>query len=50
MPETTETDNIDICLVCQKPIPPGPDCCSPECEEKLRIEHEIAALEHDQSK
>lgn len=27
-------DNVDSCLVCGKEIPPGPDCCSPECDKK----------------
>ena len=27
-------DNKDTCLVCNKEIPPGPDFCGTECEEK----------------
>lgn len=29
-------DNIDTCAVCGKEIPPGPNCCSPECDKKLK--------------
>lgn len=28
-------DCDDHCLVCGTIIPPGPDCCSPECDNKL---------------
>ncbi len=31
------SDNIDVCLVCGKEIPPGPDYCSKECEEKANL-------------
>lgn len=29
------TDHIDTCIVCGKEIPPGPDCCSTECDAIL---------------
>jgi hypothetical protein len=32
------TDNIDTCLVCGTEVPPGPDFCSAECEEKAKNE------------
>jgi hypothetical protein len=32
------TDNIDTCLVCDTEVPPGPDFCSAECEEKAKNE------------
>lgn len=31
------SDNVDTCLVCGKEIPPGPDCCSPECDTKYAV-------------
>jgi ribosomal protein L24E len=31
---STYKDNIDQCLVCGQEIPPGPDFCSEECEQK----------------
>lgn len=36
--------HIDTCLICGREIPPGPDVCSPECEDKLRQESEIEKL------
>lgn len=32
---TEKSDVIDQCMVCGKEIPPGPDCCSDECEVKM---------------
>jgi hypothetical protein len=29
-------DNRDYCLMCDAEIPPGPDFCSDECEERAR--------------
>lgn len=30
-------DNIDTCAVCGQEIPPGPNCCSPECDTKYAV-------------
>jgi hypothetical protein len=30
--------NIDTCLVCGTEVPPGPDFCSSECEERAKNE------------
>ena len=37
-------DIPDTCIICGKVIPPGPDTCSPDCEDKLRQESEIEKL------
>jgi hypothetical protein len=37
-PEAFVPDNIDTCLVCGTEIPPGPDFCGDECEERAKNE------------
>jgi hypothetical protein len=38
------SDNIDVCLVCSKEIPPGPDFCSADCEV-LHLRRDLADLQ-----
>jgi hypothetical protein len=37
-PDYVPKDNIDTCLVCDTEVPPGPDFCSSECEERAKNE------------